>query len=142
MGPDGDGGGFGGRRGRGGPPGERPDTAAMRSAMSALATAPRVTLQVTDTSLMLEREHVPALTLPLNGHGVREFPDDGDSPEWKADWHAGALRVRLKLPDGSQVSERYELGLTGERLLVLRQVTLGRGRSVEYRVVYDRTAAP
>jgi hypothetical protein len=147
-------GGFGGRRGRGGfggghggfgggraggRGGMSDDTRArMRQTMHLAFDAPHaLTISETDSTVELAADSVDVLLLHSNGHKVKQKVEGGGDINTKARWHGNDLVVERSVSGGGKVVEDYLRSQDSKQLYVIVDFTGVRGRSIQFRRVYD-----
>ncbi len=139
------GGGFG--RGRGG--GERggggmsdEQRQRMHQTMQLVFDAPPALVIVeTDSSLAFGSDSGAALVLHDDGRKVTQIVDGGGDVEIKGHWQGSDFVVERKVSGGGKVTEDYLRSQDAKQLYVIVKFEGGRGRSIEFRRVYDRAAA-
>src|SRR6266571_854870 len=145
-------GGFGGRggggfgRGRGG--GERggggmsdEQRQRMHQTMQLVFDAPPALVIVeTDSSLAFGSDSGAALVLHDDGRKVTQIVDGGGDIEIKGHWQGNDFVVERKVSGGGKVTEDYLRSQDGKQLYVIVKFEGGRGRSLEFRRVYDGAA--
>lgn len=139
------GGGFG--RGRGG--GERgggtmsdEQRQRMHQTMQLVFDAPpALTIVETDSSLAFRSDSGAALVLHDDGRKVTQIVDGGGDVEIKGHWQGNDFVVERKVSGGGKVTEDYLRSQDGKQLYVIVKFEGGRGRSLEFRRVYDGAAA-
>jgi len=135
------GGGFG--RGRGG--GERgggtmsdEQRQRMHQTMQLVFDAPpALTIVETDSSLAFRSDSGAALVLHDDGRKVTQIVDGGGDVEIKGHWQGNDFVVERKVSGGGKVTEDYLRAQDGKQLYVIVKFEGGRGRSLEFRRVYD-----
>ena len=135
------GGGFG--RGRGG--GERgggtmsdEQRQRMHQTMQLVFDAPpALTIVETDSSLAFASDSGAALVLHDDGRKVTQLVDGGGDVEIKGHWQGNDFVVERKVLGGGKVTEDYLRSQDGKHLYVIVKFEGGRGRSLEFRRVYD-----
>jgi len=135
------GGGFG--RGRGG--GERggggmsdEQRQRMHQTMQLVFDAPPALMIVeTDSSLAFGSDSGAALVLHDDGRKVTQIVDGGGDVEIKGHWQGSDFVVERKVSGGGKVTEDYLRSQDGKQLYVIVKFEGGRGRSLEFRRVYD-----
>ena len=135
------GGGFG--RGRGG--GERgggtmsdEQRQRMHQTMQLVFDAPpALTIVETDSSLAFRSDSGAALVLHDDGRKVTQIVDGGGDVEIKGHWQGNDFVVERKVSGGGKVTEDYLRSQDGKQLYVIVKFEGGRGRSLEFRRVYD-----
>jgi hypothetical protein len=137
------GGGFGGRRGggeRGGGGGQMSDEQRqrMRQTMQLAFEAP-ATIRVaeTDSSVAFTLEGGDSLLLLSDGRKVTQKVEGGGAVEIKGRWQGNDFVVERKVSGGGKVTEDYLRSQDGKQLFVIVRFEGGRGRSIEFRRVYD-----
>ena len=138
------GGGFG--RGRGG--GERggggmsdEQRQRMHQTMQLVFDAPPALMIVeTDSSLAFGSDSGAALVLHDDGRKVTQIVDGGGDIEIKGHWQGSDFVVERKVSGGGKVTEDYLRSQDGKQLYVIVKFEGGRGRSLEFRRVYDGVA--
>ena len=139
------GGGFG--RGRGG--GERggggmsdEQRQRMHQTMQLVFDAPPALMIVeTDSSLAFGSDSGAAMVLHDDGRKVTQIVDGGGDVEIKGHWQGSDFVVERKVSGGGKVTEDYLRSQDGKQLYVIVKFEGGRGRSIEFRRVYDGAAA-
>ena len=139
------GGGFG--RGRGG--GERggggmsdEQRQRMHQTMQLVFDAPPALVIVeTDSSLAFGSDSGAGLVLHDDGRKVTQIVDGGGDVEIKGHWQGSDFVVERKVSGGGKVTEDYLRSQDGKQLYVIVKFEGGRGRSIEFRRVYDGAAA-
>jgi hypothetical protein len=138
------GGGFG--RGRGG--GERggagmSDEQRQRMHQTMLLVfdaPPALRIVETDSSLAFGSDSGAALVLHDDGRKVTQIVDGGGDVEIKGHWQGSDFVVERKVSGGGKVTEDYLRSQDGKQLYVIVKFEGGRGRSLEFRRVYDGVA--
>ena len=152
AGGGGGGGGFGGGRGgfgggrRGGYGGGRgmsdEQRARMRQTMDLAFHAPSAfTVQQADSAVTLTGEDGQPLVLYADGRKLKQTVDGGGDVEIKARWQGNDFVVERKVSGGGKVTEDYLRSQDGKQLFVIVSLDNGRGRSIEFRRVYDAVAS-
>ena len=139
------GGGFG--RGRGG--GERggggmsdEQRQRMHQTMQLVFDAPPALMIVeTDSSLAFGSDSGAAMVLHDDGRKVTQIVDGGGDVEIKGHWQGSDFVVERKVSGGGKVTEDYLRSQDGKQLYVIVKFEGGRGRSIEFRRVYNGAAA-
>jgi len=145
-------GGFGGRggfgRGRGG--GSRGGGGAgmsdeqrqrMHQTMQlAFDAPPALTIAETDSSVAVGSDSGAALVLYNDGRKVTQKVERGGDVEIKGRWLGNDFVVERKVSGGGKVTEDYLRSQDGKQLFVIVKFEGGRGRSIEFRRVYDGAA--
>ena len=142
MGGGGGRGGFGGRGGgtRGGMSEEQRQR--MHQTMQLVFEAPpAVTIAETDSSVAVRSDTGAALVLYNDGRKVTQKVEGGGDIEIKGRWQGNDFVVERKVSGGGKVTEDYLRSQDGKQLYVIVKFEGGRGRSIEFRRVYDGAAA-
>ena len=138
------GGGFGrgrgvGERGGGGMSDEQRQR--MHQTMQLVFDAPPALMIVeTDSSLAFGSDSGAALLLHDDGRKVTQIVDGGGDVEIKGQWQGSDFVVERKVSGGGKVTEDYLRSQDGKQLYVIVKFEGGRGRSLEFRRVYDGAA--
>src|SRR3989449_9364405 len=82
-----------------------------------------------------------ALVLHDDGRKVTQIVDGGGDVEIKGHWQGSDFVVERKVSGGGKVTEDYLRSQDGKQLYVIVKFEGGRGRSLEFRRVYDGAAA-
>jgi len=155
MGGGGGRGGLGGRggfgRGRGGGGGGGGGTRGgmseeqrqrMHQTMQLVFEAPpALTIAETDSSVAVRSDTGAALVLYNDGRKVTQKVEGGGDIEIKGRWQGNDFVVERKVSGGGKVTEDYLRSQDGKQLYVIVKFEGGRGRSIEFRRVYDGAAA-
>jgi hypothetical protein len=96
-----------------------------------------LSISETDSTVTLARDSIDALTLPSNGRKLKQKVDEGGDIETKAHWQGNALVVERAVSGGGKVTEDYLRSQDGRQLYVIVGFTGLRGRSIQFRRVYD-----
>ena len=133
-------GGFSGRGGGGGMSDEQRQR--MHQTMQLVFDAPPALVIVeTDSSLAFGSDSGAALVLHDDGRKVTQIVDGGGDVEIKGHWQGSDFVVERKVSGGGKVTEDYLRSQDGKQLYVIVKFEGGRGRSIEFRRVYDGAAA-
>src|SRR6266700_5717903 len=133
-------GGFGGRGGGGGMSDEQRQR--MRQTMQLVFDAPpALTIAETDSSVAFASDTGPALVLHGDGRKVTQKVEGGGDVEIKGRWLGNDFVVERKVSGGGKVTEDYLRSQDGKQLFVIVKFEGGRGRSIEFRRVYDGAAS-
>ena len=143
--------GFGGRRGfrggRGGGGGggggmSDEQRARMRQTMELAFQPPAaLTIASTDSTVTLTADSGAALVIYSDGRTLKQPVAGGGDVEIKGRWQGNDFVVKRKVSGGGKVSEDYLRSQDGKQLYVIVSFDGGRGRSIEFRRVYDRAAS-
>ena len=135
------GGGFGRGRGsgeRGGGTMSDEQRQRMHQTMQLVFDAPpALTIVETDSSLAFRSDSGAALVLHDDGRRVTQIVDGGGDVEIKGHWQGNNFVVERKVSGGGKVTEDYLRSQDGKQLYVIVKFEGGRGRSLEFRRVYD-----
>src|SRR5438034_2989766 len=130
----------GGERGGGGMSDEQRQR--MRQTMQLVFDAPPALMIVeTDSSLAFGSDSGAALVLHDDGRKVTQIVDGGGDVEIKGHWQASDFVVERRVSGGGKVTEAYLRSQDGKQLYVIVKFEGGRGRSIEFRRVYNGAAA-
>jgi hypothetical protein len=147
------GGGFGGRGGMGGGRGgfggggsgggmDDSERSGMRATMEFATTHPVVMdIAQADTAFTFTADGGTPMVLPLNGHKVKDKTLDDVEFESKGQWKGFHYIVERNISHGGKVTEEYLKSQDGKQLYVIVKVEGLRGRDVQFRRIYDATAA-
>jgi len=132
----GGGGGGGGREGMGGMSDEQ--RARMRQTLQLAFQAPAtLVISETDSTLGFTPDSGAALVLYADGRKLKQTVEGGGDVEIKARWQGNDFVVERKVSGGGKVTEDYLRSRDGKQLFVIVALDNVRGRSVEFRRVYD-----
>jgi hypothetical protein len=142
-------GGFGGgRRGMGGGGREGPggmsdeQRARLRQTMQLAFQAPAtLTIVENDSTMAFTADTGAAVTLYGDGRKLKQTVDGGGDIEIKARWQGNDFVVERKVSGGGKVTEDYLRSQDGKQLFVIVSFDNGRGRSLDFRRVYDVVAS-
>ena len=136
-------GGFGRGRGGGGRGGMSDEQRQrMHQTMQLVFDAPAaLTIAETDSSVAFALDGNAALVLYSDGRKVTQKVEGGGDIETKGRWQGNDFVVERKVSGGGKVSEDYLRSQDGKQLFVIVKFEGGRGRSLEFRRVYDGVAA-
>ena len=141
-------GGYGGRggfgRGRGGGAGSGmsdEQRQRMHQTMQLVFDAPAaLTIAQTDSSLAFALDGNAPLVLYSDGRKVTQKEEGGGDVETKGRWQGNDFVVERKVSGGGKVTEDYLRSQDGRQLYVIVGFEARRGRSIEFRRVYDAAA--
>jgi hypothetical protein len=142
-------GGFGGGRGgfgRGGRGGRGADMTdeqreRMRQTMDLAFRPPAaLTIVASDSTLTFTSDSGAALVLYGDGRKLKQSVEGGGDIEIKARWQGNDFVVERKVSGGGKVTEDYLRSQDGKQLFVIVSVDGGRGRTIDFRRVYDPAA--
>jgi hypothetical protein len=134
----------GGSRGGGGGGGGMSDEQRQRmhQTMQLVFDAPPgLTIAETDSSVAFASDSGAALVLYSDGRKVTQKVEGGGDVEIKGRWLGNDFVVERKVSGGGKVTEDYLRSQDGKQLFVIVKFEGGRGRSLEFRRVYDGAAA-
>ena len=143
-------GGFGGGRGgfgRGGRGGRGADMTdeqrqRMRQTMDLAFRPPAaLTIVTSDSTLTFTSDSGAALVLYGDGRKLKQSVEGGGDVEIKAHWQGNDFVVERKVSGGGKVTEDYLRSQDGKQLYVIVSVDGGRGRTSDFRRVYDAAAS-
>ena len=143
-------GGFGGGRGgfgRGGRGGRGTDMTdeqreRMRQTMDLAFRPPAaLTIMASDSALTFTSDTGAALVLYGDGRKLKQSVEGGGDVEIKAHWQGNDFVVERKVSGGGKVTEDYLRSQDGKQLYVIVSVDGGRGRTSDFRRVYDAAAS-
>ena len=139
-------GGFGGGRGgfgRGGRGGRGADMTdeqrqRMRQTMDLAFRPPAaLTIVTSDSTLTFTSDSGAALVLYGDGRKLKQSVEGGGDVEIKAHWQGNDFVVERKVSGGGKVTEDYLRSQDGKQLYVIVSFDGGRGRTIDFRRVYD-----
>ncbi len=141
-------GGFGRGRGRGGGGGGGAGSGMsdeqrqrMQQTMQLVFAAPTaLTIAETDSSVAFALDGNAALVLHSDGRKVTQKVEGGGDVETKGRWQGNDFVVERKVSGGGKVTEDYLRSQDGKQLYVIVGFEGRRGRSIEFRRVYDASA--
>jgi len=114
----------------------------MHQTMQIAFDAPAaLTIAETDSSIALASDGGAALVLYSDGRKVTQKVEGGGEVEIKGRWLGNDFVVERKVSGGGKVTEDYLRSQDGKQLFVIVKFEGGRGRSIEFRRVYDGGAA-
>jgi hypothetical protein len=137
-------GGHGGMEGGGGWGGGMNDLSRERMRQTlrlALVPPHALSIDQTDSTVTLVVDSADALTLSIDGHKVKQKVDGGGDIEDRARWQGDNLIVDRSVSGGGKIVEDYLRSQDGKQLYVIVRFTGMRGRSIEFRRVYDSVPA-
>ena len=114
----------------------------MHQTMQLVFDAPTaLTIAETDSSVAFALDGNAALVLYSDGRKVTQKVEGGGDVETKGHWQGNDFVVERKVSGGGKVTEDYLRSQDGKQLYVIVKFEGGRGRSLEFRRVYDGVAA-
>ena len=132
----------GGSRGGGGAGMSDEQRQRMHQTMQlAFDAPPALTIAETDSSVAVGSDSGAALVLYNDGRKVTQKVERGGDVEIKGRWLGNDFVVERKVSGGGKVTEDYLRSQDGKQLFVIVKFEGGRGRSIEFRRVYDGAAA-
>jgi len=102
---------------------------------------PALNIAETDSSVAVRSDTGAALVLYNDGRKVTQKVEGGGDIEIKGRWQGNDFVVERKVSGGGKVTEDYLRSQVGKQLYVIVKFEGGRGRSIEFRRVYDGAAA-
>ena len=112
--------------------------ARMRQTMRLAFDPPEaLTISETDSTVTLAADSTDTLTLHSDGRKLKQKVDGGGDIETKAHWQGNDLVVERTVSGGGKVTEDYLRSQDGKQLYVIVGFTGLRGRSIQFRRVYD-----
>jgi len=130
----------GGERGGGGMSDEQRQR--MHQTMQLAFDAPAaLTIAETDSSVAFAWDGNAPLVLYSDGRRVTQKVEGGGDVEIKGHWQGNDFVVERKVSGGGKVTEDYLRSQDGKQLYVIVGFEGGRGRSIEFRRVYDGAAS-
>jgi len=145
------GGGFAGRRGgrggyggRGGRASSMSDEqrARMHQTMALAFQAPSLLrISESDSIVSVTSDSGAVVDLYTDGRKVKQTVEGGGDVEIKAHWQGNDFVMERKVSGGGKVTEDYLKSQDGKQLFVIVSLDTGRGRSIEFRRVYDALAS-
>ena len=97
--------------------------------------------RVRDSVTAARRDSGAAMVLHDDGRKVTQIVDGGGDVEIKGHWQGSDFVVERKVSGGGKVTEDYLRSQDGKQLYVIVKFEGGRGRSIEFRRVYNGAAA-
>src|SRR6266516_3177890 len=132
----------GGSRGGGGAGMSDEQRQRMHQTMQlAFDAPPALTIAETDSSVAVGSDSGAALVLYNDGRKVTQKVEGGGDVEIKGRWLGNDFVVERKVSGGGKVTEDYLRSQDGKQLFVIVKFEGGRGRSIEFRRVYDGAAS-
>ena len=115
--------------------------ARMRETMQLAFQAPAtLTIAQNDSTMAFTADTGAAVTLYGDGRKVKQTVAGGAGDievDLKARWQGNDFVVERKVSGGGKVTEDYLRSRDGKQLFVIVSLDNGRGRSIEFRRVYD-----
>jgi hypothetical protein len=112
--------------------------ARMRQTLQLAFQAPAtLVIAETDSTLGFTPDSGVALVLYADGRKLKQTVEGGGDVEIKARWQGNDFVVERKVSGGGKVTEDYLRSRDGKQLFVIVALDNVRGRSVEFRRVYD-----
>ena len=100
-----------------------------------------VAIAETDSSVAFASDSGAALLLYSDGRKVTQKVEGGRDVEIKGRWQGNDFVVERKVSGGGKVTEDYLRSQDGKQLYVIVNFEGGRGRSIQFRRVYDGASA-
>jgi hypothetical protein len=100
------------------------------------------TIAQTDSTLTFTSDSGAALVLFSDGRKLKQQVDSGGNVEIKAHWQGNDFVVERQVSGGGRVTEDYLRSEDGKQLFVIVNFDPGRGRSIDFRRVYDAAPGP
>jgi hypothetical protein len=133
-------GGFGGGRGGGGGMNEEARARMRQTMRLAFDPPPAFTLGETDSTVTFVTDSTGPVTLYSDGRKLKQKVEDGGDIEIRARWRGTDLMIDRAVSGGGKVTEDYLQSPDHKQLFVIVSFTGMRGRTIQFRRVYD--AAP
>ena len=115
--------------------------ARMRETMQLAFQAPAtLTIVQSDSTMAFTADTGAAVTLHGDGRKLKQTVGGGAGDievDLKARWQGNDFVVERKVSGGGKVTEDYLRSRDGKQLFVIVSLDNGRGRSIEFRRVYD-----
>ena len=112
--------------------------ARTRQTMGLAFQAPSVlSISESDSTVSVTPDSGAVVDLYADGRKVKQTVEGGGDIEIKAHWQGNDFVVERKVSGGGKVTEDYLKSQDGKQLFVIVSLDTGRGRSVEFRRVYD-----
>ena len=134
-------GGYGGGGGRGGGMSDEQRARMRQTSQLAFQAPPSLVIAETDSTVGFTPDSGAALVLYADGRKLKQTVDGGGDIEIKARWQGNDFVVERKVSGGGKVTEDYLRSQDGKQLFVIVSLDNGRGRSIEFRRVYDAVAS-
>jgi hypothetical protein len=96
-----------------------------------------LSIDQTDSTVTLVADSADTLTLATSGPKFKQKVEGGGDIEDRARWQGNDLVVDRSVSGGGKVVEDYLRSQDGKQLYVIVSFTGMRGRSIEFRRVYD-----
>ncbi len=100
-----------------------------------------LTIVASDSGLTFTSDTGAALVLYGDGRKLKQSVEGGGDVEIKAHWQGNDFVVERKVSGGGKVTEDYLRSQDGKQLYVIVSVDGGRGRTSDFRRVYDAAAS-
>ncbi len=110
----------------------------MRQTMAmAFDASPTLKINEDDSTLIVTPDTGAALVLYADGRKVKQHVEGQGDVETKARWQGNDFVVERKVSGGGKVTEDYLKSQDGKQLFVIVSFESNRGRTLEFRRVYD-----
>jgi len=110
----------------------------MRQTMDLAFRPPAaLTIVTSDSTLSFTSDSGAALVLYGDGRKLKQSVEGGGDVEIKAHWQGNDFVVERKVSGGGKVTEDYLRSQDGKQLYVIVSFDGGRGRTIDFRRVYD-----
>jgi hypothetical protein len=114
----------------------------MHQTMQLVFDAPAaLTIAETDSSVAFTADGGAALVLYSDGRKVTQRVEGGGDVETRGRWHGNDFVVERTVSGGGKVTQDYLRSQDGKQLYVIVGFEGRRGRSIEFRRVYDGAAS-
>ena len=114
----------------------------MRQTMDLAFRPPAaLTIVTSDSTLTFTSDSAAALVLYGDGRKLKQSVEGGGDVEIKAHWQGNDFVVERKVSGGGKVTENYLRSQDGKQLYVIVSFDGGRGRTIDFRRVYDAAAS-
>ena len=116
--------------------------ARTRQTMGLAFQAPSVlSISESDSTVSVTPDSGAVVDFYADGRKVKPTAEGGGDIEIKAHWQGNDFVVERKVSAGGKVTEDYLKSQDGKQLFVIVSLDTGRGRSIEFRRVYDAVAS-
>ncbi len=112
--------------------------ARIRQTMQLALDAPAaLTIAMSDSAVTLTPNGRGAVTIYSDGRKLTQTVEGGGDIEITGHWQGNDFVVERKVSGGGKVTEDYLRSQDGKQLIMIVSFDVGRGRSTEFRRVYD-----